>query len=79
VPAEKIGTNKGSGFNVGGTNKRIGVVHKKVGPVILVFMVDLVCIVFLKITKRDCPTQLGIFDFEMTAKSFRKEAIYEGK
>ena len=55
------------------------VIRKKVGPVILVFMVDLVCLVFLKRTKRDCPTQLGIFDFEMTAKSFRKEAIYEGK
>jgi len=42
-------------------------------------MVDLFCLVFLKITKRVCPTQLGMFDFGMTAKSFRKEAIYEGK
>jgi hypothetical protein len=42
-------------------------------------MVDLVCLVFLKITKRNRSTQLGIFDFEMTPKSFRNEAVYEGK
>jgi hypothetical protein len=42
-------------------------------------MVDLVCLVFLKRTKRNWPTHLTIFDFGMTPKSFRKEAIYEGK